>query len=217
MALPNCSKCGALKTGSYLKGSQCGKCIEVKRKERRIRRRKELGLPGFGEGRDPKCKICRKIKEKPYINGSWCRECKLKRAKIDYHKKSRAKGISVQKKGRNPLCSKCDAVKERKQDQYCCACRAKMKRERYALKKSDPNFMMLERQKAIKKFQENEDARLKKNCREATHRAIKTGKILKQKCEICGEEEVQSHHDDYTDPFNVRWLCIKHHTQHHFN
>lgn len=60
-------------------------------------------------------------------------------------------------------------------------------------------------------------AKLKKNCREATHRAIQAGKLLKEKCEVCGEIEVEAHHDDYTDPFNVRWLCKKHHAAHHAN
>jgi hypothetical protein len=215
MAKPECSKCGVLKTGSYLKESQCGKCIEEKRKLRRKQRREALDLPVYGSGRDPKCKICRSVKEIPYINGSLCRKCKLEKAKIYYEKKARANGVSPQKRGRNPICSKCDAIKENRDDQYCNKCRALMKRERYALNKSNPEFMRLQRKKEAKKFQENELARLKKNCREATHRFINNGKLIKGTCEVCGKNETEAHHDDYMKPLDVRWLCKIHHADHH--
>jgi hypothetical protein len=215
MATVNCSKCGGLKNGSYLKGSHCGKCIENRRKQRRLAKREALGLPIFGSGRDPKCKICRSIKEKPYINGSLCKKCKLEKAKIDYHEKAKANGIEPKKKGRNPLCSKCHAIKQNRSDQYCHECRALMKRERYARMKLNPEFMKLQRDRDLKKFQENAMNRLKKNCREATHRLLKSGKLLKGNCEICSFKDVEAHHDDYNDPFNVKWLCKKHHALHH--
>lgn len=91
-----------------------------------------------------------------------------------------------------------------------------MKRERYARKKLDPEFMRLEREKTIEKLQ-NDYSRLKKNCREKTHRLIKSSKLIKMNCEICNDTEVEAHHDDYTNPYDVRWLCKAHHSQHHTN
>jgi hypothetical protein len=32
---------------------------------------------------------------------------------------------------------------------------------------------------------------------------------------VCGEPEAQAHHDDYAKPLDVRWLCNKHHREHH--
>ncbi len=47
--------------------------------------------------------------------------------------------------------------------------------------------------------------------------AIRLGIISKKPCEICGVIiRVAGHHEDYSDPLNVRWLCAKHHAIHHF-
>lgn len=45
--------------------------------------------------------------------------------------------------------------------------------------------------------------------------AKRTGKLIPQPCEACGEEPAHAHHDDYTRPLDVRWLCPAHHRQHH--
>tara|TARA_R100001244_G_scaffold121574_5_gene91200 strand:+ start:214 stop:633 length:420 start_codon:yes stop_codon:yes gene_type:complete len=47
-------------------------------------------------------------------------------------------------------------------------------------------------------------------------RAILSGKLTKLPCEICGvTAPVQAHHDDYSKPLDVRWLCVKHHNEYH--
>lgn len=45
--------------------------------------------------------------------------------------------------------------------------------------------------------------------------AVIQGKIAKLPCEVCGSTNVQAHHDDYARPLDVRWLCTKHHAEHH--
>lgn len=45
--------------------------------------------------------------------------------------------------------------------------------------------------------------------------AIEKGIIIREKCEHCGLDKVHGHHDDYTKPLKVRWLCIKHHAEYH--
>lgn len=45
--------------------------------------------------------------------------------------------------------------------------------------------------------------------------AVRDGKITKQPCESCGDELAQAHHDDYSMPLVVRWLCCKCHKEHH--
>lgn len=55
----------------------------------------------------------------------------------------------------------------------------------------------------------------RKVAKNITSIAIRDKKLTKQPCEICGEVEVQAHHEDYSKPLEVRWLCIKHHNEHH--
>jgi len=47
----------------------------------------------------------------------------------------------------------------------------------------------------------------------AVHAAVKRGHLTRKPCEICGESKVQAHHDDYTKPLSVRWLCKTHHIE----
>ena len=45
--------------------------------------------------------------------------------------------------------------------------------------------------------------------------AIKSNKLFREPCEICGKEKTHAHHDDYDKPLNIRWLCAEHHRQWH--
>lgn len=44
--------------------------------------------------------------------------------------------------------------------------------------------------------------------------AIRDGHLTPAPCELCGQEAV-AHHDDYSKPLEVRWLCRAHHSQWH--
>ena len=41
--------------------------------------------------------------------------------------------------------------------------------------------------------------------------ALRRGILKKQPCEKCLSKKVEMHHDDYSKPLEVRWLCQKHH------
>jgi hypothetical protein len=45
--------------------------------------------------------------------------------------------------------------------------------------------------------------------------ALKTGRLIKMPCERCGDKTSEAHHDDYSKPLNVIWLCSLHHKQRH--
>ena len=49
-------------------------------------------------------------------------------------------------------------------------------------------------------------------CRAELNNAVRDGKITRQPCVICGEKKTHGHHEDYTKPLDVIWLCQTHHT-----
>lgn len=57
----------------------------------------------------------------------------------------------------------------------------------------------------------------KNAARAAVNRAVRSGRLVKKPCEVCGVEEVDGHHDDYSKPLVVRWLCRRHHMELHAN
>ena len=57
----------------------------------------------------------------------------------------------------------------------------------------------------------------KKKARAKVNRAITSGKLLKQPCEVCGNKKADAHHDDYNKPLEVRWMCRSCHKKWHSN
>jgi hypothetical protein len=48
--------------------------------------------------------------------------------------------------------------------------------------------------------------------------AVEKGVLIRKSCEICGSEtNVHAHHDDYSEPLKIRWLCHNHHFEYHKN
>jgi hypothetical protein len=56
---------------------------------------------------------------------------------------------------------------------------------------------------------------IKKAASTAVNNAIRSGRMTRQPCEVCGEAKAHSHHDDYSKPLDVRWLCTTHHAEWH--
>lgn len=38
-------------------------------------------------------------------------------------------------------------------------------------------------------------------------KAIERGRIIPQQCRRCGAEKTEAHHEDYSKPFEITWLC----------
>jgi len=76
------------------------------------------------------------------------------------------------------------------------------------------------RKATIRDNQREERLRLqgtaKHRARKAAANAVRDGRLTRQPCEVCGRTEtVEAHHDDYTKPLDVRWLCRPHHRELH--
>lgn len=53
----------------------------------------------------------------------------------------------------------------------------------------------------------SEEARIKANTRAYTKMLVKRGKLEKKPCQKCGSLLSQASHPDYTNPWQVNWLC----------
>lgn len=45
--------------------------------------------------------------------------------------------------------------------------------------------------------------------------ALAKGKIVRTACAVCGAVKTEGHHDDYTKPLDVVFLCRAHHNARH--
>lgn len=41
----------------------------------------------------------------------------------------------------------------------------------------------------------------------AVYSAKVSGKLVPEPCDVCGKTKVVAHHDDYSAPLDVRWMC----------
>ena len=50
----------------------------------------------------------------------------------------------------------------------------------------------------------------------AVQTAKRKGILIPQPCEVCGTtNRIQAHHENYSKPLEVRWLCSLHHRRRH--
>lgn len=54
----------------------------------------------------------------------------------------------------------------------------------------------------------------KYKARKMIETALRFDRIKRENC-FCGSEKVQGHHEDYSKPLEVIWLCPKHHGERH--
>ena len=57
--------------------------------------------------------------------------------------------------------------------------------------------------------------RRKDNARSYANVYLRRGLIERKPCERCGSENSQMHHEDYSKPLAVEWLCRKCHLAEH--
>lgn len=114
-----------------------------------------------------------------------CRRCKVERNKEDFPKKLASKD------GKQPYCS------------FCSTARTSPYRTKNPKKHAERVLIWMK---------SNPE---KVRAHAAVRRAVKTGKLVKGGCVDCGMERVHAHHDDYSKPLEVLWLCPMHHAKRH--
>lgn len=83
---------------------------------------------------------------------------------------------------------------------------------RYERIKDTPEYKERIRLQSIKKRREHPE---RDAARWAVHRAVKMGEMVRENCVKCGNSETQGHHEDYSKPLDVVWLCREHHEERH--
>jgi len=215
---PHCKKCGALKEGAYAIESMCGSCLSEYRKQKRLEKRLAAGAKpraAYGSGRSPLCSKCGQQKDDANRNSGYCSKCKIEIHSLERKKAREESGLKPYGSGRKLTCCRCEKVKENPDDGYCYECANYMERKRYAERRKDFDCILEDRKRTNERCKFDPVFRLKKNVRMLTFKAIKCGLLVRKPCEVCSEEKVDAHHDDYTKPLDVRWLCRKHHNEHH--
>jgi hypothetical protein len=50
---------------------------------------------------------------------------------------------------------------------------------------------------------------------QAVQTALRNGSLTREACSVCGGSKAHAHHDDYSKPLVVIWLCHTHHMERH--
>ena len=91
--------------------------------------------------------------------------------------------------------------------------RAAIEARQSRMKRETPGLFKAERQQIQVRFREKNPRKYRAHT--ALNNAIRDGKISRQPCGTCGSPKAQAHHDDYSRPLDVHWLCSSCHSAHH--
>lgn len=133
-------------------------------------------------------------RSKQHKDGLWiyCKPCDNKRNRKDYWENDgKTKGRVYMRKRRL-------TDEGRESDRESC--------KRY--RKSETGKKWFEKYK-IEKLTES-------RARDQVRRAVRNGYLKRLPCEVCGKKTgIHGHHDDYSKPLEVIWLCPAHHKERH--
>lgn len=219
----------------------CKACqVERHRRERRARGAM-IRIPIDRTAQRPGHKVCARCRtEKPLeefyrLRSSadgrqvWCRDCH----RAAFERKRREVGILPAAEWRllrrtravrpERRCVSCSKIKPRSDfhrnasslggtTSICRACRREYDRAQHAALRADPK--RLEQYRAARRAwyrRTKQNDKPRSIVRRMVYLAIKAGLLTRQPCTECGNPQSEAHHDDYTKPLDVRWLCRAHH------
>jgi hypothetical protein len=115
----------------------------------------------------------------------------------------------------------------------CKDCTKKDSEDRRKIKEKDIEWVLIERKRHREKSRKYRENGFYKNYKKPEYiekwlsenpekrkahyevkNALRSGKIHRHPCCICGNK-AQAHHEDYSKPLDIIWLCPKHHGERH--
>lgn len=155
-------------------------------------------------GRSRKCKQCVSTQYKAY------RERRIdhfkERDKL-YHQKNREKIINYKRQYRKRYAQKVLERERVYRSENFEKCRGPIRRWSKTEEGKKSMYEAHKRSKA--KYPEKHKANA------AVKRAVRSGSLTRLPCEVCGDKNTHGHHEDYSKPLEVRWLCPLHHRMVH--
>lgn len=141
----------------------------------------------------------------PFLHGQWCTKQFLRSSNKGppvFVERFRLQFICIRGTigSMKTTCSKCDGPNDRLPQRYCRACHAAYARE------NRPRHVDL-----------SEEQRKRSVARAYANVYQRRGKLLPEPCAACRDPSAQKHHDDYSKPLQVTWLCRKCHLTLHLN
>jgi hypothetical protein len=116
------------------------------------------------------------------------------------------------REGKPGKCIACGNALHRKSEYYC----SKTCYDAYHANTEQEKPPFLSKWK-IRKRKEARDpsVALRKKTRLKTNTLIRQGKLSRKPCVVCHSRHVIPHHEDYSNPSYVIWLCEEHHVAYH--
>ena|SRR3990167_3733054 len=69
--------------------------------------------------------------------------------------------------------------------------------------------------KVSRRITANKKDKIKVRARRAVLYAVKVKKLARGRCRDCSRVKTEAHHEDYSKPLEVTWLCRRHHNKQH--